>query len=240
MRENARKGVFMKKLITIIVAAIATITLTAQAEEQIERYERTVIRGTLIRLKSDLWKDMPFAPREYLVIRFDKPFEMEMEDWEYNDGKDGKVRVTEMHVIYFGEDSDLKALIGKKVIAEGETFERNTVHHMTPILFSVQESDIEEMPKKKMKSLILIILTTTVAAFADLSGPNHSPEYLETVKKADKWAIDYFKNILEDLVLLGTEPNGMSVMLAGAVVTAQENLDKVALHLAPGNPDSRA
>jgi Domain of unknown function (DUF4431) len=136
---------FMKKLLATIMAALfLASTLAAQAEH-------AVIHGTLIRHKSDLWKDSPNAAREYLVIRFDKPFETEMEDWEYNNGKDGKVRITEMHIISFGEKSDLKALVGKKVIAEGEIMERNTIHHMTPILLCVEEGNIKEGAFMKLK-----------------------------------------------------------------------------------------
>jgi hypothetical protein len=36
---------------------------------------------------------------------------------------------------------------------------------------------------------------------------------LAVTKQADKWAIEYIKSLLPDLLILGTEPNGMSLML---------------------------
>ena len=138
----------MKTLFTTTVAALLFASTLAAQEE---RGERAVIYGTLIRVKSDLWKELPSAAREYLVVRFDKPFETEMEEWAVNDGKDGKVRITEMHIVYYGEDSDLKTLVGKKIIAEGEIMERNTTYHMTPILLCVEKGGIKEGAFMKLK-----------------------------------------------------------------------------------------
>jgi hypothetical protein len=45
-------------------------------------------------------------------------------------------------------------------------------------------------------------------------GPSvRSTEQLAVTKQADKWAIEYIKSLLPDLLILGTEPNGMSLML---------------------------
>ena len=98
---------------------------------------------------------------------------------------------------------------------------------------------------QKLLTIIAALVAITITAFAEFTAPDFSsPEgqkYLETVKKADKWAIEYFKDTLNSLAPLGiTEANGMSVMLAGAVVTAQENLEEVARHLTSDHPDSQA
>jgi hypothetical protein len=96
-----------------------------------------------------------------------------------------------------------------------------------------------------MKTLILILTLTITHTFAEIVVPAFdfsSPQgqkYLETVKKADEWAIEYFKELLNSLARLEiSEPNAMSVMLVGGRETARENLAKVAEHLSPDDPDS--
>jgi hypothetical protein len=89
-------------------------------------------------------RELPSTVKEYLVIRFDKPFEIYHENWENEGGKDGKVRINEVQLFCSAKDSEINALIGKKVIAVGETMERNTANQMCPILFSVAAENIKE------------------------------------------------------------------------------------------------
>jgi hypothetical protein len=127
------------KRIFFTFLALAFIAASAWAQT-------AAIYGTLVRVKSDQtegWKDSPNTAGEYFVVRFEKPFETEHSNWENENGKNGKVRITEMQVIYFGEKADLKGLIGKKVIAEGGLMERNTMHHATPLLLSVEPGHIK-------------------------------------------------------------------------------------------------
>jgi hypothetical protein len=147
-----KKFATMKHLFTTLAAAL--LALPAQAEY-------AVVYGTVVKYKTDpeLVKDLPATPKEYLVIRFDKPFEIYHENWQNEDGKDGKVLITEFQLLYGGEDSKRNALIGKKVIAIGETHERDTANQMRPILFLVEPGDIKERP--------FIPLKTTIGAFPE-------------------------------------------------------------------------
>lgn len=92
-----------------------------------------------------------------------------------------------------------------------------------------------------MKQLILILTLTVTSAFAEFSAFDFSSpqgqEHLETAQRADKWANEYLKNFLDTIGPL--KANGMAAMLTGAVVTAQDNLEKVARHLTD-DPDSQA
>jgi hypothetical protein len=133
----------MKHLLATLAAALA---FTAGAWAQERWAGRVVACGTLLQYKSapELLRELPSAPAQYVVIRFDKPFEIEHSNWEYEDGgKAGKVRVTEIQLYYAGEDADLQPLIGKKVIAEGEITERAWTREMRPLIFYVKPGNIK-------------------------------------------------------------------------------------------------
>ena len=93
-----------------------------------------------------------------------------------------------------------------------------------------------------MKKHILILIATTITILdslaVDFSGPTFSPEYMETVKRADKWAIDYLRANLDSVVFFGTESAKTSLILDGLAILAQEKLDKVASHLATDSLES--
>jgi hypothetical protein len=129
----------MKHLLTTLALALVLVAGAAAQENR----GSAVAYGTLLIAKSDLWKELPSAPREYLVIRFDKPFEIEHTNWENEGGKAGKVRITEIQLDYAGEDSDLKPLLGKKVIAKGGIMERNLTRQMRPLILDVEPGNIK-------------------------------------------------------------------------------------------------
>jgi hypothetical protein len=134
----------MKKLILTILATAAAFALTAQAEY-------AAVHGTLVKLKTnpELLEELPNTPKEYLVIVFDKPVEVYHENWENEPGgkesgtRENYVQVDEVQVLYAGDNSSLKDLLGKKVIAVGEVMERNTAHHMAPILIDVEPGNMK-------------------------------------------------------------------------------------------------
>ena len=132
----------MKKQLIAVIAAIAAAIAIAQAQN-------AVVYGTLIKIKNDpkLLEELPADPEEYFIIRFDKPIEIRHENWENEEGKNGKITLAEVHLLYGAEEPDLKdlaALIGRKVLAVGDTMERNTVHHKAPIVFSVEKGNIKQ------------------------------------------------------------------------------------------------
>jgi hypothetical protein len=129
----------MKRFFATLAAALALAT-SAWAQGT------AVIYGTLLKYKNPpgLIAELPSAPREYFVVRFEKPFETEHSNWENEDGgRAGKVRVTEIQVDYNGEDSALAALVGKKVIAEGGITERNLARQARALIVSVEPGHIK-------------------------------------------------------------------------------------------------
>ena len=134
----------MNKLFTLLAAltflALAMLAGGAWAQGP------AVVYGTLLKYKNPpgLIAELPSAPREYFVVRFEKPFETEHSNWENEDGgRAGKVRITEIQVDYNGEDSALKGLIGKKVIAEGGITERNLARQARALILSVEPGHIK-------------------------------------------------------------------------------------------------
>jgi hypothetical protein len=132
----------MKHLFTTLALALA---LTAGAWAQERWPGRVVACGTLLKYKSapELLRELPSAPAQYVVIRFDKPFESDHSNWENENGKAGKIRVTEIQLYYAGDDADLQPLIGKKVIAEGEITERSWTREMRSLIFYVKPGNIQ-------------------------------------------------------------------------------------------------
>ncbi len=109
----------MKRLFATLALALALMA-GAWAQERGCLRDASALPNTGPRIK-----DLPMRRAQYVVIRFAKPFETDHSNWENEDGgKNGKVRITEIQLYYVGEAADLKALTGKKVIAEGEVMER--------------------------------------------------------------------------------------------------------------------
>lgn len=71
----------MKRLFATLALALAFM---AGAVAQERWAGRVVACGTLLKYKGDpeLIRELPSAPAQYVVIRFDKPFEANHSNWE--------------------------------------------------------------------------------------------------------------------------------------------------------------
>jgi hypothetical protein len=87
--------------------------------------EQAVISGTLTIIANRF------------VVRMPEPFQTEGED---ENGEFLILSSNEIQVICRSEDTpQLRALLGKKVMMEGDIFTANTWYHIKPILIDIQE-----------------------------------------------------------------------------------------------------
>jgi hypothetical protein len=74
----------------------------------------------------------------YFVVKTDHPFETEIKDWT-NDDKPMMVTTSEIQLAGYGPEEvpALRALIGKKIMVEGEVFPSHARYHIEALLIDV-------------------------------------------------------------------------------------------------------